>query len=141
MPGTLLSNKKDLESVKDYFRGDFGYLLDLNSQLDGIDEKLNRATEEQYHVLKQLGRNKRLLIPGGAGTGKTLIAVEHAKRLSSAGNKVLFLFYNKLVKNNIAKHNPIENVCFDNIDNFLYRHVYPKGDRKVSDDELERFLQ
>ena len=128
MPGALLTNRKDLETVKDYLRGDFGFLPDLNSQLDGLEGRLNKATQEQYRVLEQLQLVKRLIVRGGAGTGKTLIAVEHARRLSCSGHKVLFLTFNKQIMQHLSHVSPIDGVTFDNYSHFLYKALYPNED-------------
>ena len=66
------------------------------------DEKaLIKATDEQMDVLADLEVNPRCIIRGGAGTGKTLMAQEYAKRRSTAGDRVLLLFYNRSICNTV----------------------------------------
>jgi superfamily I DNA/RNA helicase len=52
------------------------------------------ATRSQYKVLSMLGRKRRALICGAAGSGKTFLALEKAHTLAKAGNDVLILCYN-----------------------------------------------
>lgn len=54
-----------------------------------------RLTEQQSHVLRVLGRRKRAAICGGAGTGKTLLAVQKAQQLANDGLQTLLLCYNR----------------------------------------------
>jgi superfamily I DNA and RNA helicase len=54
-----------------------------------------RLTEQQARLLRALGTRKRAAICGGAGTGKTLLAVERAKSLARLGAKTLLLCYNR----------------------------------------------
>lgn len=58
-------------------------------------EKLLR--EQQKPALKLAAGNPRLIVAGGAGTGKTLIAMEIAKRASEGGRRVALLCFNQLV--------------------------------------------
>jgi hypothetical protein len=58
-----------------------------------------RLTEQQARVLRILGGRKRAVISGGAGTGKTLLAVEKARTLAADYQKVLFLCYNRPLAN------------------------------------------
>lgn len=65
------------------------YTLDL-------DNKLRiRLTNEQASVLRTLVRHKRAAIVGAAGTGKTILAMEKARMLTSVGADVLLLCYNR----------------------------------------------
>ena len=52
-----------------------------------LDEEvaLIQLTSEQSLALARLGRNRRLVVYGCAGSGKTMLAVEHAKRLARTG--------------------------------------------------------
>ena len=54
-------------------------------------------------ILDLLQRQRRVLIAGGAGTGKTIIAREKAIRLSSEGMKTLLLCYNRPLADHIRE--------------------------------------
>jgi hypothetical protein len=54
-----------------------------------------RLTQQQARLLRALGTRRRAVICGGAGTGKTLLAVERARALASEGAKTLLLCYNR----------------------------------------------
>ena len=62
-----------------------------------LDEEaaLIQLTNEQSLALARLGRNRRLVVYGCAGSGKTMLAVEHAKRLQRAEQQVLFVCFNR----------------------------------------------
>jgi len=58
-------------------------------------EALIRLTEEQTSVLEMLEANHRVAIEGAAGTGKTLLALEKARRLAGEGQRTLLLCFNR----------------------------------------------
>ncbi len=62
-----------------------------------IDERMNQLLREQYMILDFLDEQETAVINGAAGTGKTMIAVEKARRHSMNGDAVLFLCYNRLL--------------------------------------------
>lgn len=71
---------------------DSRYALAAGVTPDGhVDELLLRLTEEQYHNLELAEFNDRCLIEGGAGTGKTLLALELARRQVERDRRVLLL--------------------------------------------------
>jgi hypothetical protein len=53
--------------------------------------------EQQKPILVLSDNNKRIIVSGPAGTGKTLIAVEVAQRIAKSGKRVALLTFNKLV--------------------------------------------
>ncbi len=57
-----------------------------------------RLTHEQARILDFLDYQEKATIAGIAGTGKTIIAIEKAKRLAANGDNVLFLCFNRLLK-------------------------------------------
>jgi len=58
-----------------------------------------RYTEEQFAALDTMEDNSRVLFTGPAGTGKTVLALETARRASCAGKKVLLVCFNRLLGN------------------------------------------
>jgi nucleoside-triphosphatase THEP1 len=59
------------------------------------EEALIHLTAEQGLLLARMGRTPRLAVTGCAGSGKTMLAVEHARRLAREGTKVLFVCFNR----------------------------------------------
>jgi hypothetical protein len=59
-------------------------------------------TEQQFMVLDTLKRHRRALISGCAGSGKTMLALEKAKRLAREGYRVLVTCYNQNLGNWMA---------------------------------------
>ncbi len=58
---------------------------------------LEKLREQQRSVMRLSELNSRLLVTGPAGTGKTLIAIELAKRYSEQGARVGLLCFNQLL--------------------------------------------
>lgn len=57
--------------------------------LQRANSELLELTEQQYSVLRLTEHNERVMIDGAAGTGKTLLAVELARRRHDKGNRVV----------------------------------------------------
>jgi superfamily I DNA/RNA helicase len=72
----------------------------LSIQIDDEQKEIFRLTAEQYRLLDFLNRTRRAAISGAAGSGKTMMAVEKAKRLAKEGFRVLLVCYNSP----LAKH-------------------------------------
>jgi Nuclease-related domain/UvrD-like helicase C-terminal domain/AAA domain len=68
--------------------------LRLGTALREEEQAFFEATKSQYKVLSMLGRKRRALICGAAGSGKTFLALEKAYTMAKAGNDVLLLCYN-----------------------------------------------
>lgn len=67
------------------------------SQNRAMELHFNSLLREQYRLLDFLEEQSTAVINGAAGTGKTMLAVEKARRHSVAGDAVLFLCYNRLL--------------------------------------------
>ena len=90
----------DIREVVQFLRADFCFIPSLNDRLEQVEQKLVRLTKEQAQLMQALGMNDHLIVEGGAGTGKTLLAAEFARRQLEQGTRVLYLTYNK----NLAHH-------------------------------------
>jgi DNA polymerase III delta prime subunit len=61
------------------------------------NEEVRRYTEEQFIALDAMQTNPRVLFTGPAGTGKTLLAIESARRATFTGERCLFICFNRLL--------------------------------------------
>ena len=94
MNKSKLPDAADVKYMASILRGDFDYAISLSVQLKNAREELVSLTKEQYRCLDQLDDNPRCLIHGPAGTGKTLLAIEEAKKFAANGDKVALFCYN-----------------------------------------------
>lgn len=69
----------------------------LASVLANEEQVRIELTEHQSRVLRGLGTRRRAIVCGGAGTGKTLLAMEKARSLAQSGGETLLLCYNNLL--------------------------------------------
>lgn len=72
----------------------------LGVRLGRHERELLTLTEQQYDILDKLARQTRVAICGCAGSGKTFIAAEKARRLAAQGFRVLLVCFNRF----LAKH-------------------------------------
>ena len=93
------------DALRRYLAPDFTIELAVavGPRLDIIDEQLIRLTEEQYAALDLARDNDRCLFRGAAGTGKTMLALECARRAAAAGQRVGLLCYNRLLGHWLAE--------------------------------------
>ncbi len=75
----------------------------LVDELDDAKDQLVELTGEQFDVLDAIAGNRQAVVFGGAGTGKTLLAVERTRRLSDLGASVLLVCYNELLGRQLAQ--------------------------------------
>jgi hypothetical protein len=93
----------DLVKLVTFLRCDFDLVPALSVQADDVAEKLLALSDEQYAVLDAFEAFPRLIVQGGAGTGKTLLAVESVRReIGRRGGRVLLLCYNRLLASFLA---------------------------------------
>ena len=91
----------------------------LASKIETEIEQQIILTNQQKSILRQLRKRKEAIIEGGAGTGKTVLALDHAQTLANQGLKVLFLCYNeKLGEFLKVKSHGIENLHSMNFHQF-----------------------
>lgn len=71
------------------------YRIPLSDMLADDEQRIIELTEQHFAVLDLLDRRRRAAIAGCAGSGKTLLAFEKARRLAESGRKVLMLTFNR----------------------------------------------
>jgi hypothetical protein len=65
--------------------------------------RIDTDTRGRLEVLHGLDANRRVLVTGGAGTGKTWLVVEWAKRADRRGERTLVLTFNRPLADHLAR--------------------------------------
>lgn len=86
--------KEQAEALANLLRPDFEFYESPKAQATRRAEELKRYTAEQQTALDSMEANPRVAFVGPAGTGKTLLAVEAARRAAAAGRRVMLMCYN-----------------------------------------------
>ncbi len=84
-----------LEVLVNILAKPFQLRIPLGVVLSQDDAVLRTLTQQQFHILRAIEEVRRAAVSGGAGTGKTVLAVEEALRHAENGNRTLFLCYNR----------------------------------------------
>jgi hypothetical protein len=83
------------DALVDVLRPDFEFFESPKSRHLRLEEEVRHYTEEQFEALDAIDLNPRIVFDGPAGTGKTLLAIEAARRAVSRGRRVLLLCFNR----------------------------------------------
>ena len=90
-------NLESVQKIIDSFAPYFSAVPSLKSKHQERNEEFVRLTKQQNYLLDYLEEQRVAAIQGAAGTGKTMLAVEKAKKLAKIG-RVLFLCFNRYLK-------------------------------------------
>ena len=98
-------SEAEIRRIVECFRRDFDLVPRVRDLIAESRRELTELSEQQYSVLHYAldPRNPRVLCPGGAGTGKTLIGLEAARRLGKQGLSVLFLCFNRVLGEHLKR--------------------------------------
>lgn len=97
-PIAAILSKNQIDSIVNYCLPIRKRCPDAREEILRREEQIEKAfREQQKPVLGLAELNNRLVVSGGAGTGKTLIAMEVARRAAEKGRRVALLCYNQLV--------------------------------------------
>ena len=90
-------SRKQIVKLSEFLRRDFDLVPSMEAVISDTRSQLVQLTREQRIVLDTLEDLPRVIVEGPAGSGKTLLAIEAARRAARKGRRVLFLCYNKLL--------------------------------------------
>jgi hypothetical protein len=91
----LSPTPKQIDRISALLRPDFEFCETPASIRRRRADELRRYTSEQFQALDRMEGNSRILFDGLAGTGKTLLALECARREAILGARVLLLCFNR----------------------------------------------
>ena len=85
------------QQIAKILRPDFELFEPPRKKIKRLEQETKQYTEEQFVALDAMAANPRVVFSGPAGTGKTVLAIEAARRSHVAGNRVLLLCFNRLL--------------------------------------------
>lgn len=110
--GSGLSTE-EMDRLANLLRGDFHFVPSMKDSIDATSKALCALTDEQYDILESLDGNERTLVSGMAGTGKTLLGMEQARREYWAGKRVLYVCFNRSISEYVQYQFEKENLDID----------------------------
>jgi len=138
-PGTF--DKQEADTIASALRPAVECVAPLRNFLEHSEEDIITLTEQQFGCLVDIEMNDRVVVQGGAGTGKTVIAMEDARREVSQGKKVgVFCFNRNLAR--VLRQSADDNIEVNSFHSYLARLCKGKYDEKSekSDDFYKQTL-
>lgn len=135
-------DKTPTDVIIDAFSPLYRVMPSLKSKRLEQEEVFVRLTREQNSLLNYLEEQRVAAIQGAAGTGKTWLAIEKARRLADSG-KVLFLCFNQFLRlflQDLKNENPkkYENIEFYNLPQLVCQKL---GVPLVEDEDIFQYLE
>jgi hypothetical protein len=100
------ASPEQLRRLRQFLRPEFESVMPLHASAHAIDMRVAQLTEDQLRYIDVVEVNDRVICSGGAGTGKTMLALELAKRWSASGMKVALTCHSVWLKAHLEKSAP-----------------------------------
>ena len=108
--------------IVELIASDFELIIAPSIKKGALEQAFLKLTNEQTGLLDYISEQKNATIHGAAGTGKTLIAKEAARRFGEEGKKVLVLCFNKYLFQFLMHQYPYDNVTYYNIHTLISKY-------------------
>ena len=95
-------SRRGVDVLREVFARSFLVAPLISSQLADQEARRLVLTKDQIRVLDFLRSHRRVAVSGGAGTGKTVLALEKARRLASEGFRTLLTCYNRQLADHLS---------------------------------------
>ena len=88
---------REIKAIEEFFCASVRLTVPLALHIEREGQRQIELTNRQARILRMLSMRSRAAIAGGAGTGKTLLALRHAKDLAARGVETLLVCYNQML--------------------------------------------
>ena len=96
-PDSTEPSAEQSRTLAELLRPSFESFESPKSRMNRLQEEVREYTEEQFNAIDAMESNSRVVYEGPAGTGKTLLALECARRAHAERRAALFLCFNRLL--------------------------------------------
>jgi len=116
--GNDVPGERGVEALRLFLSPSWTLSIKLSSSIEEEKQDIIEATKSQYRVLSLLQRYQRALVSGPAGSGKTFLAIEKARRIRHASpeSRVLVTCFNNnlsgLIKSQLISDSGIDVFSF-----------------------------
>lgn len=90
-------SKADLVELHSRIRPDVDLYPPLTLRIGDALDRMQSLTDEQYERLELIEQNERAIISGGAGTGKTYLLMQSARREAARGRSVVVTVHSPIL--------------------------------------------
>ncbi|MCX5056991.1 MULTISPECIES: nuclease-related domain-containing DEAD/DEAH box helicase [unclassified Streptomyces] len=94
-PASVAPDSGQTDRILEALRPSFEFAEPPKLRRQRMERETQAFTAQQYEVLDMIAANRRCLVRGAAGTGKTFVAVEAARRFAGSGLRVLLCCFNR----------------------------------------------
>lgn len=101
-----LFSEEAAKKIADSLFADFSISENPQDQIDARAAERSKLVKEQSEILDSLEDNLHIYLEGSAGTGKSFLITEAAKRSKTAGKRTLVTCWNILMAEELAKFMP-----------------------------------
>ncbi len=126
------------ESILNVLAPTFSIVRSVRSSLQEREEAFIQLTGEQIKVIDFLDEQSQAAVHGAAGTGKTLLALEKAKRIATPTEPVLFLCFNAALRDHLRANHAHANVSYHTFHGLAREIIGPDGSL---DDAAEALIE
>jgi ATP:corrinoid adenosyltransferase len=102
--GDRLPDTQQSAAIARILRPNFEFAEKAHDRRSRKQAEILHYTAEQFAALDTMEDNCRVLFTGPAGTGKTVLALETARRAASTGKIVLLVCFNRLLGRWLSEH-------------------------------------
>lgn len=128
---------EEFDRVLKLIAQDFDLVVAPGIKKSALDNTFLKLTNEQIGLLDYISEQRMATIQGVAGTGKTIIAKEAARRFAEEGHKVLFLCFNTFLCADLKHRYMNKNIDYHNIHSFVRQYtkldIYSSTDLRVKE--------
>ena len=99
-----VASPEQLNALQQHLRPDFEAVVPLHVSAHEVETRIPRLTEDQLRLIDVVEVNPRVICSGGAGTGKTMLALDLAKRWGVSGMKTVLACHSPWLKHYLERY-------------------------------------